>query len=115
MDRESVPGAMEGICEKGERSIQSLLHNKDADEYEAVAFRVAVWTQAEIIRIHPFSDGNGRTSRAVTDYILVRLRFNPVPIEACRQEYIDLLNAYYKENQGIDPLVHLYVRLATGG
>ncbi len=37
------------------------LPEKDA----ANAIKLAAWTHAEFVRIHPFTDGNGRTSRLI--------------------------------------------------
>ena len=43
----------------------------------AVAETVA-WAHAEWVRIHPFADGNGRTSRVLANAILVRYGLPPV-------------------------------------
>mgnify|MGYP000603397565 CR=1 FL=1 len=32
---------------------------------------LAAWTHAEFVRIHPFEDGNGRTSRMIMNYQLL--------------------------------------------
>ena len=34
---------------------------------------LAAWTHAEFVRIHPFRDGNGRTSRLIMNYQLMSL------------------------------------------
>jgi Fic family protein len=41
---------------------------------------------ADIIKVHPFEDGNGRTSRLVASWILVELGLRPIPVEAVKQE-----------------------------
>lgn len=110
--RSDVPSAVAEVCKQTRRSVRSLYENADDPSYEASAFHTAVWIQAQLIRIHPFEDGNGRTSRAITSHILVALGLDPVPVEACRQEYIGLLNDHYLGGP-LQPLVDLYIRLAT--
>lgn len=41
---------------------------------------LAAWTHAEFVRIHPFIDGNGRTSRLLMNYQLLSQSFLPVSI-----------------------------------
>ncbi len=41
---------------------------------------LAAWTHAEFVKIHPFIDGNGRTSRLIMNYQLLRNEFLPVSI-----------------------------------
>ena len=46
------------------------------------------------INIHPFSDGNGRTARLLSNYLLAYHGFPPLKIFAeDRAAYIDALNA----------------------
>lgn len=66
----------------------------DDPDYEQKCIHVAAWAHAEVIRIHPFEDGNGRTSRLLMGVVLVRLKMMNIPIESCRQEYLDALNHY---------------------
>ncbi|MBU3137401.1 Fic family protein [Clostridium gasigenes] len=41
---------------------------------------LAAWTHAEFVRIHPFIDGNGRTSRLIMNYQLLKKGFLPISI-----------------------------------
>lgn len=55
----------------------------------------AAWTHAEFVRIHPFIDGNGRTSRLLMNYQLMYAGFLPVSIaKEDRLEYYNELEAY---------------------
>ncbi len=58
--------------------------NLNLNEIELVA-----WTHAEFVRIHPFIDGNGRTSRLIMNYQLMMLNFPPVcvPVEEALNYY----------------------------
>ena len=59
------------------------------------AIELAAWTHAEFVRIHPFTDGNGRTSRMIMNYQLLSAGFLPVSIaKETRLEYFDALEAY---------------------
>ncbi|MGV7586325.1 Fic family protein [Mycobacterium kansasii] len=54
----------------------------------------AVWLHANIAKIHPFADGNGRTSRMLQDFALLSARLLPVGVPiARRSEYYDALEA----------------------
>ena len=59
------------------------------------AIELAAWTHAEFVKIHPFVDGNGRTSRMIMNYQLMSQGFLPVSIaKETRLEYFDALEAY---------------------
>jgi hypothetical protein len=49
----------------------------DGDGLRAVA-EAAAWAHCEWVRIHPFANGNGRTSRLIGNTILVRYGLPPV-------------------------------------
>lgn len=56
---------------------------------------LAAWTHAEFVKIHPFVDGNGRTSRMLMNYQLMIGGFLPVSIaKENRLEYFEALEAY---------------------
>lgn len=55
----------------------------------------AAWTHAEFVRIHPFIDGNGRTSRLLMNFQLMAAGFLPVSIaKENRLDYYNALEAY---------------------
>lgn len=59
----------------------------------------AAWTHAEFVRIHPFVDGNGRTSRLIMNYQLMANGFLPISIKKeSRLEYFNSLEAYAVKN-----------------
>lgn len=59
-------------------------------------FELAIWTHAEFVGIHPFRDGNGRTSRLIMNYQLMKHNYLPVniPFEK-RMEYYKALDEYH--------------------
>lgn len=55
----------------------------------------AAWTHAEFVRIHPFVDGNGRTSRLIMNYQLMVNGLLPISIKKeSRLEYFNVLELY---------------------
>lgn len=59
------------------------------------AMETAAWTHAEFVKIHPYVDGNGRTSRMIMNYQLMANGFLPVSIaKENRLEYFETLETY---------------------
>ena len=78
------------------------LPNKELNELE-----LAAWTHAEFVRIHPFEDGNGRTSRMIMNYQLMAHGFLPVSIaKEDRLEYFEALEAYAVEGN-LEPFANM--------
>ena len=72
---------------------------------------LAAWTHAEFVKIHPFIDGNGRTSRLIMNYQLLRNEFLPVSINTeDRLEYFNLLEEY-AVNGNLVPFVDFIAKL----
>lgn len=72
---------------------------------------LAAWTHAEFVRIHPFTDGNGRTSRLIMNYQLMAHGFLPVSIaKENRLEYFNALEAY-AVNQDLNPFAEMIALL----
>lgn len=57
--------------------------------------RVSAYVHAQLIKIHPFEDGNGRASRLVLEAMFPMLGMNPPDIYSLeRSAYINALNTY---------------------
>lgn len=62
---------------------------------EMNSIELAAWTHAEFVKIHPFIDGNGRTSRLIMNYQLMANGFLPVSIaKESSMDYFDALESY---------------------
>ena len=71
------------------------------------AIEFAAWTHAEFVKIHPFVDGNGRTSRMIMNYQLLASGFLPVSIaKENRLEYFEALEAYAVEGD-LNPFANM--------
>lgn len=71
----------------------------------------AAWTHAEFVRVHPFIDGNGRTSRLLMNYQLMNSGFLPVSI--AKETRLDYYNALedYAVNGKLDQFADLVAEL----
>jgi Fic family protein len=111
--RNAVPRLVKQAIDGARREMDRLADQLHDADYELHAIKLGLALQAELIRIHAFEDGNGRTSRAMTDYVFVAFGLRPIPIEAVKSEYNECLNQYHRERD-IEPLVDLYLRLYAG-
>ena len=62
-------------------------------------------THAEFVRIHPFIDGNGRTSRLLMNFQLMSQGFLPVSVD--KEKRLDYYNALeqYAVNRDLRPFI----------
>ena len=112
--REDVPSELSRYVS----SVQNLLGQLHALEqrlepakFVREVIRAALYLHAELIKLHPFRDGNGRVARLVMTYIFCRFDLPPLIIEVPRQEYISCLNHYFQSNKDIEPLYELGLRI----
>jgi len=112
--RDEVAAALARIFAHAARGLRSVLAQPDAATFELDAIVLAARVHADVIRVHPFEDGNGRSCRLLLDWILLRLRVRPAPPEAPKEEYIACLNHYFVHGD-LQPLVDFYVRLLGEG
>lgn len=72
---------------------------------------LSAWAHAEFVKIHPFQDGNGRTSRLIMNYQLMSNGYLPVSIpKDIRFEYYTVLEEYALNNN-IKPFSELIAKL----
>ena len=59
------------------------------------SIELAAWVHAEFVRIHPFTDGNGRVSRMIMNYQLMSDGWMPISVaKEDRLKYFEALEAY---------------------
>lgn len=74
--------------------IKEFFNNLDT-KVDFNPIELATWTHAEFVKIHPFVDGNRRTSRLIMNYQLMRNGFLPVSVnKEERLEYFNYLEEY---------------------
>jgi len=75
--------------------IKNFYEDLKIKEKELNAIELDAWTHAEFVRIHPFVDGNGRTSRLIMNYQLLKSGYLPVSIaKENRLDYYNALEQY---------------------
>ena len=72
---------------------------------------LAAWTHAEFVRIHPYIDGNGRTSRLIMNYQL--LIHGYLPVSVAKENRLDYYNALerYAVSGELKPFADFVARL----
>lgn len=110
-DRKYVARKLDELFRWIARAVDALEAAREDDAYEDQGLRVALHAHAEVIRIHPFEDGNGRSSRLLLDVLLVRLALRPVSFDTVRDEYIAVLEAAFEGDE--QPMADLYIRLVS--
>jgi Fic family protein len=71
----------------------------------------AAYVHAEFVKIHPFIDGNGRTSRLIMNYVLMQEDYLPISIsKESKMEYYKTLDVYATQND-INPFADLIAEL----
>lgn len=108
--RNEVVAELQQVFIALKRSIASFEANPDAPEYDQKAFHISIWAHAKIIGIHPFEDGNGRSTRLLMNWILIKLGLRPIAIDAVKLEYATCLNEYFATGN-LQPLIDLCLRV----
>lgn len=76
------------------------INNTDNDVYYNIAF-----SHLQLMKIHPFLDGNGRLARIVLNYMLLKNNLKPIIINySDKERYFDLLEEF-KVNKNINPFI----------
>ncbi len=66
--------------------MQKLFEEYDKKKKELHPIELAAITHNNLVKIHPFTDGNGRTARLLMNWILMRNNFPAIIIEAVNKE-----------------------------
>lgn len=93
------------------RQVKAFFADLPYKKDELNSIELAAWMHAEFVRIHPFEDGNGRTSRMIMNYQLMAHGFLPVSIaKENRLEYFEALETYAIE-QNLEPFAEMIAAL----
>lgn len=83
----------------------------DLENKKLNPIKKAAWIHGEFVAIHPFEDGNGRTSRMLMNYILMENGYLPVNIKSeNKTSYYEALDEYGKTNN-LNPFLELVISL----
>ena len=79
----------------------------DDDTNRTLPILSAAAAHTRLVHIHPFSDGNGRTARALMNLVLMRNKYPPCIItEDDRERYIDAME-FSRESGDLTPFLEL--------
>ena len=81
-------------------SFLNWFNSKEVNEIDSVIY--AGITHYEIVRIHPFIDGNGRTARVMATLVLYKRGFDVKRFFALDDYYDHDRNSYYKALKNVD-------------
>ncbi len=88
-----IPPNFENVRQEMKYFIED--YNKYKSKFNPI--KLSAFVHAEFVRIHPFADGNGRTSRLLMNYCLMNNNFKPISINPeNRAEYYESLDIYGK-------------------
>jgi Fic family protein len=91
--------------------IKNFFETLKFKELEMKPIELAAYTHAEFVKIHPFSDGNGRTSRLIMNYQLIKNGYLPINIpKEEKAEYFSCLDEY-ANNNNLKPFIKYIYKL----
>ena len=85
-----------GTLDKFCRQLDDMPSDDPGTDYLGEVFKVAAYAHCELIRIHPFRNGNGRTSRMCINYFAWRYGFNPISYDrpGDQSAYLDAIGVW---------------------
>ena len=99
-DRSIVPN-LEALC-------KTIYNGKLSSKVSPI--ELSALFHAEFIRIHPFMDGNGRTARILSNYLLILNELPTISIKyGDRQGYFNAINKAVEEHD-LDDLVEIFYK-----
>lgn len=109
MNYTKVPSKLNDFCKELNYRRKNIIPQNVMDIY-----KLSFWAHYELVTIHPWSDGNGRTSRLVMN--MIQREFNVLPMKVLKEDkakYIEaLVESREKENIDvfIDTMLEMHIR-----
>ena len=103
---QKVPDALEAFCAELNRRRSAI----DSDDAAAV-YELSFWAHYELVTIHPWADGNGRTSRLLMN--LIQMEFGVLPVKVLKEDKEEYIQALIetREKDDIDIFVNSMTEL----
>ncbi len=103
---QKVPGKLAAFCEELNRRRQAINTNDVASIYE-----LSFWAHYELVTIHPWADGNGRTSRLLMN--LLQMEFGVLPTKVLKEDKAEYIQALVdtREEENIDIFIDCMAEL----
>ena len=109
MSYQKVPARLEAFCEELNKRRRAI----DATDISSI-YDLSFWAHFELVTIHPWADGNGRTCRLLMN--LLQWEFGVLPTKVLKEdkaEYIQALNDTREQediNIFLDCMTRLHIR-----
>jgi Fic family protein len=94
-----VPARLDAFCEELNKR-RKAIDTKDI----AAIYELSVWAHFELVTIHPWADGNGRTCRLLMN--LLQMEFGVLPTKVLKEDKAEYIQALIdtRENEDISIL-----------
>ncbi len=101
-----VPARLATFCEELNRR-RKAIDTKDV----AAIYELSFWAHFELVTIHPWADGNGRTCRLLMN--LLQMEFNVLPTKVLKEDKAEYIQALIdtRENEDISIFIDCMTRL----
>jgi fido (protein-threonine AMPylation protein) len=86
------------------RQLDDLRATLDQEAFDRETLKAASYTHCELVRIHPFRNGNGRIARACLTYFAYRYGMEPFALERPQGEYLEA-NRVWLERRRLEPFM----------
>lgn len=101
---QKVPDALAAFCAELNRRRNAI----DAHDVAAV-YELSFWAHYELVTIHPWADGNGRTCRLLMN--LIQKEFGVLPVKVLKEDKEEYIQALIETREKDD--VDIFVNLMT--
>lgn len=100
MNYQKVPAKLEAFCKELNQRRKSI----DANDVVGV-YELSFWAHFELVTIHPWADGNGRTSRLLMN--LLQMEYGVLPTKVLKQDKADYIQALIDTRENDDISIFL--------
>jgi len=95
MSFQKVPARLAAFCEELNRRRKAI----DAHDIISI-YELSFWAHFELVTIHPWADGNGRTSRLLMN--LLQMEFDVLPTKVLKDDKAEYIQALIDSREGDD-------------
>ena len=101
-----VPARLAAFCDELNRRRKAI----DAQDIAAI-YELSFWAHFELVTIHPWADGNGRTSRLLMN--LLQMEFDVLPTKVLKEDKAEYIQALIdtREQENINIFLECMTRL----
>lgn len=105
MAYQKVPARLAAFCDELNARRKAL----DAKDVAAI-YELSFWAHYELVTIHPWADGNGRTSRLLMN--LLQIEFDVLPTKVLKEDKAEYIQALIDTREQED--INIFINCMTG-